>query len=305
MSFSRRDFLATSALASGSALLPGSIAAAQKRVVPGITVAAVLDRIRQHVGVPWRTPTVDRLIAGTPDTSVQGIATTMMATFDVCKRAHAAGCNLIITHEPTFYLHEDTVADISNNPVLRAKQTFLTEHGIAIFRLHDHIHAMHPDGIARGMLQQLGWQAHVVAPDNPYRFHFDGVPLARFAQEMATKLQDQTMRVVGDPDLPIRTVQANWGYCSRERGIPMLADPTVDLLLCGEAREWEVVEYAQDAITAGEKKALILIGHVLSEQGGMIFAADWLKRFVPEVPVKFVPATEPFWRPDQPRKATV
>lgn len=303
MSLSRRKFLATSALACGTTFTHTPAAIAQTLTSAPLTVGNVIDRIKGHVGVPWRTSTVDRLVVGTPDIPVRGIATTMMSTFDVCKRAQAAGCNLIITHEPTFYLHQDTYADIKENPVLRAKQAFLEEHEMAIFRLHDHIHAMHPDGVAKGMIEQLGWEAHVISPDKPERLHFDGVSLAKLAQEIATKLQAHTVRVVGDPDLPVQHVQTSWGYCSREGGIALLADPAVEVLICGETREWEVVEYAQDAITAGEKKALIVVGHVSSEQGGMIFATGWLKSFVTEVPVKFVPAADPFWRPDQPRRS--
>jgi len=53
-------------------------------------------------------------------------------------------------------------------------------------------------------------------------------------------------------------------------------------------------------ITSGRKKALIVLGHVLSEQAGMKYCAEWLKTFIPEVPVEFVPAREPFWVPDAP-----
>jgi hypothetical protein len=56
----------------------------------------------------------------------------------------------------------------------------------------------------------------------------------------------------------------------------------------------------RDSITAGNKKALILLGHVVSEQGGMIYCADWLRTFIPEVPIEFVAAKEPFWTPDHP-----
>ncbi len=301
MSLSRRKFLATSALACGTTLGYSPVAAAQTPTSTKLTAGTVVERIKGHVGVPWRIPTVDRFVAGTPDTAVRGIATTMMATFDVCKRAHAAGCNLIITHEPTFFRHEDTYEDIKDNSVLRAKRTFLEENEMVIFRLHDHLHAMHPDGVAKGMIEQLGWGTHVVTPDKPERLRFNGMPLATLAGEIAARLQAQAVRVVGNPDLLVGNVRTSWGYCSREGGIALLADPATDVLICGETREWEVVEYVQDAITAGQKKALIVVGHVLSEQGGMIFATDWLKGFVTEVPVKFVPAAEPFWRPDQPR----
>ena len=60
------------------------------------------------------------------------------------------------------------------------------------------------------------------------------------------------------------------------------------------------MEYAQDAIASGQKKALIVLGHVVSEQAGMKYCAEWLKGFVNEVPIEFIAAAEPFWRPDKP-----
>ena len=306
MPLSRRAFLANSALAYGSTLLPAP-ADAQAAPNTPLTVGTVLDRIRQHIGVPWKSPTVDNLLSGTNDTPVRGIATTMMATFEVCQHAQAQGCNLIITHETPFYLHQDKIDDIKDNAVLKAKQAWLADHNIALFHFHDHLHAMHPDGVAKGMIQQLGWEPHVTNPHvtSPDLKHldFNGMPLAKLAQDMAARLHAQTIRVVGDPELPVHGVETSWGYCGREGGIAILSDPTIDVLICGETREWELVEYAQDAITAGQKKALIVVGHVLSEQGGMIFATEWLKGFVTEVPVTFVPAPEPFWRPDAPRRA--
>jgi putative NIF3 family GTP cyclohydrolase 1 type 2 len=128
-------------------------------------------------------------------------------------------------------------------------------------------------------------------------FTFPAVPLSRFAKEIQTKLNIRTMRVVGDPNLSIRRAVASWGYVSREPGIPLWAKPDVDALIVGETREWEVVEYAQDAISAGQKKALLVLGHVVSEQAGMKYCAEWLSTSVSDVPVEFVAAGEPFWGP--------
>ena len=69
------------------------------------------------------------------------------------------------------------------------------------------------------------------------------------------------------------------------------------MLVIGEAHEWETVEYVADAVTAGRKKALIILGHVRSEQDGMEEFARWLGTFVKEVPVSFVPTADPFWAP--------
>ena len=71
------------------------------------TAQEVIAQIQQHAGIPWMKETVDTFKAGDPNTEVTGIATTMMATFDVLQRAAANHQNLIITHEPTFYAHVD------------------------------------------------------------------------------------------------------------------------------------------------------------------------------------------------------
>jgi hypothetical protein len=71
----------------------------------------------------------------------------------------------------------------------------------------------------------------------------------------------------------------------------------VDVVVARDQREWEGVEYAVDANTAGQRKGLILIGHWVSEDQGMRLCEDWLKSFVPEAPVEGLPAGDPFWRP--------
>ncbi len=264
-----------------------------------ITAGEVIDRIKKNVGIPWREQTVDRIIAGSPDTPVKGIATTMMATLDVVQRAAAAGRNLVITHEPTFYSHPDTVDQIANDATYQFKLDFMRRNNVVSFHFHDHWHGHKPDGIAAGMARELGWEKNV-DPQNPRLFTFAPVSLVRFARDIESRLKIRAMRVVGDPQMPVTRAVASWGYVSQFPGIPLLARPDIDVLIVGETREWEVVEYAQDMISSGKKKALILLGHVVSEQAGMKYCAEWLRTFVSEVPIEFIPAAEPFWTPGSP-----
>src|SRR5689334_9723835 len=90
-----------------------------------ITAGEVIARIKSNVGIPWREQTVDNIIAGSAGTPVHGIATTMMATLDVMKRASAAGKNMVITHEPTFYSHQDNIDQLKDDPVYRFKTEFI------------------------------------------------------------------------------------------------------------------------------------------------------------------------------------
>jgi hypothetical protein len=56
------------------------------------------------------------------------------------------------------------------------------------------------------------------------------------------------------------------------------------------------VEYVADAVTQKKGKGMIILGHIPSEQAGMEECARWLKSFVSEVPIEFVPAADPFWK---------
>jgi putative NIF3 family GTP cyclohydrolase 1 type 2 len=262
------------------------------------TAQQIIDRIKQHVGVPWTTPTVDTFKAGDPDEKVTGVAVTMMATFDVIKRAAAAGDNLVITHEPTFYSHQDGTAQLEaqEDAVLADKQAFIREHHMVVWRFHDHWHMHKPDGILKGMVDALGWQHDQSAAD-PNLFTLPNQSLETLAGDVKKKLGIVAMRVVGDPKLNVTKVAMLPGAAGSPRQIQMLERDDVEVLLIGEVPEWETVEYVDDAQAEGKHKALILMTHIPSEQAGMKECADWMKSFVTDVPVTFVPTHQPFWLP--------
>lgn len=280
----------------GGALALGASQRATAQPSGAITADQVIERIRQNVGVPWRRQTVDKIVLGDGTTPVKGVATTMMATFEVVKRSVAAGMNLIVSHETPVYMHQDDVQPLANDPTYLAKKEYIERNQAVVFHFHDHWHARLPDGIATGMTRELGWEKNR-DPENPRRYIFSGTPLAQFAKDMQTKLNVRTMRVVGDPKMPVNRVTASWGYMS---AVANAARPEIEVLVVGETREWEVVEYIQDCMTAGQKKALIIVGHVPSEQAGMKYCAEWLKTLVTEIPVQFIAAPEPFWNPNNP-----
>ena len=180
---------------------------------------------------------------------------------------------------------------------MSTKREFIRSHDMVVFHFHDHWHGRRPDGIATGMIRELGWEQNA-DPNNAREFVFPGTPLAAWAKSIESRLNIRTMRVVGDPKLPIRRALASWGNVSLMPGIPFLARPDVDVLILGETHEWELMEYAMDSMASGKKKALVMLGHMISEQAGMKYCADWLRSFIPEVPIEFVSMPEPYWRPD-------
>ncbi|HMQ59815.1 MAG TPA: Nif3-like dinuclear metal center hexameric protein [Flavilitoribacter sp.] len=103
------------------------------------------------------------------------------------------------------------------------------------------------------------------------------------------------IRVVGDPDMVLTNASLVLGAPGSMPQIQTLQRDDVEVIVCGETHEWETVEYVRDAVNMGKKKALVLIGHANSEEAGMDYCADWLKTFIREVPVEFIPAGDPFW----------
>ncbi len=292
MSASNRWIRSTTAALTTMALLAGTASARDH-----LTAREVIARIQQQVGVPWQSDTVDTFKAGDPDVPVTGIAVTMMATFDVLQRAAAAGDNLIITHEPTFFDHldkADQLPEKDNDPVLAEKRLFIKQHGLVIWRFHDHWHARNPDGIEAGMVHALGWEKFQDA-HNQYLFDIPETPLEKLASDIKRQLGIHIVRVVGDPGLRVTKVAMAPGAAGFANHAKALEMPGVQALVIGEAQEWETVEYVADAASEGKQKSVIILSHIPSEQAGMEECTRWLKTFVTEVPIQFIPAREPFW----------
>lgn len=293
LKYSRRGFfaLAGAGLYTAGLYTVGRAASTME----GITARQVIERIQKHVGVEWRKETVDTFKIGNPDTIVKGIATSFSATLDVCQRAHAAGKNLIIVHEPTFYNHNDETASLTGE-VYETKRNFIEKNGLVVWRFHDHWHARQPDGVFTGMTAALGWEKYL-SPEKRHQFILPATTLTKLVQSMQTSLKAAAPRVIGDPQLPVRRVALMPGF-NNFPGIKRALDSSdIDVVVIGETREWEAIEYARDVNTAGKKKGLIVLGHVPSEENGMEECAKWLKTFIPEVPIQYLPGGDPFWRP--------
>jgi putative NIF3 family GTP cyclohydrolase 1 type 2 len=276
-------------------LAAGALGAAQSARTQGaITARHVIEQIQKNIGVPWRSETVDTFKAGDPDTPVRGIATTVMSTLDVLQRSAKAGLNLIVTHEPTFYNHADETGHLANDPVYKHKQEFIAEHNQVIWRFHDHWHARKPDAVSVGLAKAMGW-ADRQDGDSERSYALPSTTLGALAKDIQKRMKIRAMRVVGDPNTKVRKAAISPGYSGFQTTLSRL--PQVDVIVLGEIREWEGVEYAHDTVAAGYSKGMILLGHAISEDPGMDECANWLKTFLPAMPIEFVPAGEPYWNP--------
>ena len=258
-----------------------------------LTARQVIEKIRLEIGAPVDPNTVDTFKAGDPETPVTGIATTFMDTYDVLREAVAMRANLIITHEPTFYNHLDETAFLKGDPVFEQKMAYIREHHLVIWRFHDQWHWRKPDCIIEGFTQVVGWQKYR-RPYEQNTFTLPPTSVGQLAADLQEKLNSRSIRIVGDPLLRVTNVAYLPGSSGEDKEIKELERDDVQVLLVGETPEWETIAYVRDAAAEGRQKALILLGHEVSEEAGMEYCARWLRPLFPSVPVTFIPAGEPF-----------
>jgi putative NIF3 family GTP cyclohydrolase 1 type 2 len=256
-----------------------------------ITAREIVQRVVDDW--PANPNSADGFAFGEPRTPVTGVAVTFLATFDVLRRAANKGLNLVITHEPTLYTNGDDTTRIDPDPVAGAKRNFITQHGLVVWRLHDLIHAGSRDGIVDGFIDAMGWQQCRVG-DSLELFKLDETTVGQLADELRRRLGAKGLRIVGDPAMPCSGVGLTVGSYPYWRQVGLLQRSDVDVLVAGETREWETVEYVRDAAAMGQAKAMIVAGHAATEEPGMRLLTHRIAELAGEVPVEFVPAGVPF-----------
>lgn len=268
-----------------------------------ITAQQVIDRIKKQLAETWKDSQTDVFNAGSPDTVVTGIATSFTPSIEVLKKAVAAGKNLIITQQPAYYL--ETEDYLKNDPAFLYKKDYIDQHKLVLWRFYDNWNNRLVNGQLQGLAKALGWDKYHIKPpagqayakENKY-FKLPPSTLRDTVINFKKQLNIPALRVIGDPNTRITKAALSNGMFKLTELQEFLRDDEVNLIVIAEAIEWEACEYFRDILTwKGHNKAMILIGREASEDPGYGEAAAWLKTFIPEVPVSWIPANEPFWIP--------
>ena len=260
-----------------------------------MTAGEVLERIRKNYPGQWRDGGYrDTFKAGGPETEVKGIATTFMCTLDLLQRAHAAGLNMVIPHEDTFFNDRDDITGLENDPVYKIKTEFCARNNMVVWRNHDHTHASQPDPIWTGLTRVMGWGDHAGSV-GVRTFTIPTTTLGELAADLQKRAGSRALRVVGDPKMKVTTISVGLGY-----NIPRLSGD-VDVTIGGENPETggalDATEYAFDAAALGVAKGEIILGHAISEEWGMEDFAGQLRSYISEIPIQFMRSGEPYWVP--------
>lgn len=280
-----------------------------------ITAQQVMDRVKEHLGVPWKNSTVDVLHAGKADATVTGVVTTFAPSLEVLKRAVASNRNFIITREVPFWTPAAAPGFTGNgrggpnkealakNPTYRLKQEFVAKNNLTIWRLAENWNARKESAQMIGLAKALGWdKAYNPSKGTPWAlgggyFTIPPSTLKETAIAIKAKLKMKSMRIIGDPATRVSKATLWPGFYKVPDLEKQLTEPGVDLMLIGEPVEWEASPYFADLVSSGQKKGMIVLGNEVSEEPGCGEMAAWLKTFVSEVPVEWIPAGEPSWMP--------
>jgi putative NIF3 family GTP cyclohydrolase 1 type 2 len=244
--------------------------------------------------------TCDKLIEGNWDYQVTGVITTFMATVDVIQRAITMGCNLIITHEPTYFTGSDSIDWVKADPVYQRKKALIDDNQISIWRYHDHMHGGHEDLIYKGLLKELGWTDYRnLEFPLPHCYTIPPTTVAALVEFLKKALGMKVIQVIGNPEMQCSRVGilvggGSLGLGQEEMPAKLMNDQQLDVMICGEITEWTLSAYVRDAAAMGFNKAMIVVGHERSEEPGMKELVNHLQPLLEGIRVYFSDAGEPF-----------
>ncbi len=284
---SRRRFI-SGVPAAGVALAAAAPAATHSSVQEALTAGDVHDYLKSLDGgwVDW-SKTVDTFKAGSPGTEVTGIAVAWMSYTHALKTALELGCNVFVTHEPTYFNHRDNDPEIFRFPAARAKREFIEQSGLAIIRCHD-VWDQYPEiGIPTGWGKLLGLGEPIEG--SGYYYVYDGAgrssgAIARQIAERTAGIGQPGVQMIGPDDTPVKRVVLGTGAIT-----PMfhfIEKLGADMAICVD----DDFTYWRDgafAIDAGFPVAVV--NHPVAEEHGMkLLAGLMAERFHP-VPVHHIP----------------
>lgn len=293
--FSRRGFCASGGQALALAGLPAAASAQTSHLTPSEILASLAGLAEPE------------LIAGRSNARVTGVALLADPNLTALRKAVAARASLILSPETPFYARPmdpaaangpaaamiaGTISALHESPAYRAKQAFIADHDLTVYRLSPRTAVR--DVSAEALAVRLGWTSHHLPGEHPI-YAPPNVSVGHLVQLAHSRLgASGGLRFIGDPAMPLRSILIVPGMAevvSTTRALRY-----ADALLTGDVREWEVVTYVHDSIDAGLPKALIATGRILSEQPFLERCTLAVRHAFPGIPLHAPVQADPFWR---------
>ncbi len=234
-----------------------------------------------------RSRTVDTIKAGDPTRPVRTAAVGWISSIDNLRAATELGCELFITHEPTFWEHQAPEGRLRSVEPGRTKQKLLDETRLVVLRCHDVWDSWPEIGIRDSWAAWLGLGKPAAVGQHPWHamYAIAPVPLRDFARRVAERiapLGEDSVSVMGDPQRVVSRVAVGVGCGGPDKDMIDLGAEV--LIVCYDgASYWQTRERLSEL-----GAAVIAVEHGTSEMPGMMNLAKYLRETFPELTVHYL-----------------
>lgn len=247
--------------------------------------------IREHLlsHAPWvdRAQTVDTVKAGDPMREVRTVGVGWVSSIENLRYAHSLGCELFITHEPTFWTHAPPEQRCRSVEPGLTKQRLLDETGMVVLRIHDTWDRWPGMGILDSWAEGLGLTDQVVVDKQHLRatYAIEETTLRAFARYVANRvavLGQDSVQVIGDPEMSVSRPALGVGCIGPDAD--MIAAGADVLLVCFDGASYWQARQRFSELDVG----VIALEHGTTEMWGMENLACYLREAFPALTVHYL-----------------
>lgn len=234
-----------------------------------------------------REKTVDTFKAGDPEAEVRGIAVGWMSYTWALQQALELGCNVFVTHEPTFYDHYDRDPATFDLPGVCEKQAWIEENKLVILRCHDLWDQFPGTGIPDSWGDLLGLGAPSLVDGYFRAYDVERKTALEIARQVAKRTRpfgQEAVQLIGPADRLVTRLGIGTGAITP--AMYMIQHYNVDLSILTDdgLMYWREGAYAIDMGIP-----CIVVHHHVSEEAGIMNLARHLKDHFPTIPVHHIP----------------
>lgn len=255
----------------------------EKQEITPITPNCIREYLLTHSAWVNREKTVDTIKFGDPDKVVKKAAVCWYASIETLRKAYEAGCDLVITHEPTFWEHAASEQAWRAKGPGMAKCALLEQSGMTVLRVHDTWDQWPEVGIrdSWAAFLKLGTCVYTSKETRYYGvYEVQEQTLRMFAQHVANcilPLGEDSAQVIGDPNRRIKKVAIGVGCATPEEDCIQAG---ADVVICcyDGAGYWNLRERLHES-----GAAVITLEHGSTEMPGLENLAGHLREVYPQV----------------------
>jgi putative NIF3 family GTP cyclohydrolase 1 type 2 len=235
--------------------------------------------------------TVDTFKSGPPGSEVRGIAVSWMSYTAALHQALELGCNVFITHEPTYFDHFDGASErglaMFEISKVRAKRQFIEDHDLIILRCHDLWDQMPQIGIPDAWANWLELGQAINGGGYFRIYDVKGRTAIEMAQQVAEHTQvlgQEAVQLIGPAEKSVSRLAIGTGAITPF--LTFVEQYNADIAICTDDG---FVYWRDGAFAVDMQIPVIIVNHTVSEEAGMINLAAHLQSEFPDIPVHHIP----------------